>query len=160
MRKFLCVLLCLLLCISSALAEQEEPNYIHLYDQGHPIEELCEAIGAEPVYVKDGKVTEVQFHDDTLEALLAYQQKNELEPSGVFDPATLRCILGLTEPEYGDLLVWIPMHGGIKYHIKSSCPGMYEPRQMPVDCAKAFDFSSCGKCTPDLILHMQGYPYQ
>lgn len=123
------------------------------------MEKLCEAIGVELVYVEDGKRIEAQFHDGALKALLAYQQKNNLKPSGMFDPATLRCILGLTEPDYGDLLVWIPMHGGIKFHKSPTCCKMYEPRQMPVDCAKALDFSNCGKCKPILELRRHGYPY-
>lgn len=157
MRRFLCILLCLLLCVFPTLAEQEEPNYIHLYDQGYPMEKLCEAIGADLVYVEDGKRIEAQFHDSILEVLLAYQRENSLEPTGMFDPATLRCILGLAEPEYGNLLVWIPMHGGIKYHINADCSKMYEPRQMPVDCAKALDYGNCGKCKPNFELQRHGY---
>lgn len=160
MRKILCLVL-LLLCLFPAFAENlapgTEPDYIHLYDLGHPLRELCEAIGAEVERISYDKRNEPHFSDRVLERLLAYQMENGLEPSGVFDPDTLRRLLEIDKPACGDLLVWIPMHGGSKYHLSPECSNMDEPRQMPVDCALCFDYSSCKKCNTDSNLRPYGW---
>ena len=45
-----------------------------------------------------------------------------------------------------ETMVWIPTHGGTKYHKTSSCSGMKEPEQVPVSEAKARGFEPCKKC--------------
>lgn len=46
----------------------------------------------------------------------------------------------------GDGLVWIPTDGGSKYHSKSTCSGMDNPKQATKSEAIASGFSKCGKC--------------
>ena len=161
MRKILSFLLCLLLCCSPACAENltpgADPNYIHLGDLGYPLERLCRSIGVDAEFVKDDERIEPICNDSVLEALLAYQEENGLEPTGEFDPDTLRCILNTYRPECGDLLVWIPMHGGVKYHDNPGCCDMLEPRQMPVDCVMWFGYDSCGRCKPNIELRRCGW---
>ncbi|MDY2698322.1 MAG: hypothetical protein ACI4E5_07620 [Suilimivivens sp.] len=45
-----------------------------------------------------------------------------------------------------DILVWVPTNGGVKYHIKSSCSNMKNPRQVSVETAIADGFTPCKKC--------------
>ncbi|NLP21692.1 MAG: hypothetical protein GX368_02625 [Erysipelotrichaceae bacterium] len=48
--------------------------------------------------------------------------------------------------EYNDWLVWIPVHGGTKYHSKSSCSNMKDPIQVTIEEAEAWGFTPCKKC--------------
>ena len=43
-------------------------------------------------------------------------------------------------------LVWIPTHGGSKYHSRSSCSQMVDPLQVTVDEAIAQGFTPCKRC--------------
>ena len=45
-----------------------------------------------------------------------------------------------------DDLVWIPTNGGTKYHSKSSCSGMKNPRQVSKETAIEEGFTACKKC--------------
>jgi len=42
--------------------------------------------------------------------------------------------------------VWIPTHGGKKYHSKSSCSGMKGPEKVSLSTAKQRGFTACKKC--------------
>lgn len=42
--------------------------------------------------------------------------------------------------------VWIPQHGGKRYHRNSSCSGMKGPKEVTVDEAKSKGFTPCGRC--------------
>lgn len=44
------------------------------------------------------------------------------------------------------ILVWIPTHGGKRYHNNSSCSGMINPRRVDLGEAKALGFTACGRC--------------
>lgn len=43
-------------------------------------------------------------------------------------------------------MVWIPTHGGKKYHRSSSCSGMKGPEKVSLSTAKARGFTACKKC--------------
>lgn len=43
-------------------------------------------------------------------------------------------------------LVWIPTHGGRKYHAKESCSGMIDPVQVTIGEAQRMGFEPCGRC--------------
>ena len=43
-------------------------------------------------------------------------------------------------------LVWVPTHGGKKYHRKSSCSNMKNPMQVTKETAEANGFGPCGRC--------------
>ena len=43
-------------------------------------------------------------------------------------------------------LVWIPIHGGTKYHRKSTCSNMKDPEQVTKEEAIERGFDPCGKC--------------
>lgn len=42
--------------------------------------------------------------------------------------------------------VWISTHGGTKYHCRSSCSGLEDPKQVPKDEALQRGFDACQKC--------------
>lgn len=44
-------------------------------------------------------------------------------------------------------MVWVP-RSGKKYHKKSTCSNMKNPRQVTVSEAKKFGFTPCSKCKP------------
>ena len=43
-------------------------------------------------------------------------------------------------------MVWIPTHGGKKYHSKSSCSNMKDPEKVTLSEAKKQGFTACKKC--------------
>lgn len=45
-------------------------------------------------------------------------------------------------------MVWIPIHGGQKFHSKSSCSGMIDPQQVTRSQAESLGFTPCKKCKP------------
>lgn len=125
--------------LSSAIAE-DSPTFIQYNDTGKPIGWLQDCIGVTETY--NGTPW---FGDETMSALESFQREEGLDVSCEFDAPTLKTMLGLPMSDL-DKLVWIPMHGGVKYHANYWCSGMIEPRQMPVDCAKCFDFTPCKRC--------------
>lgn len=62
---------------------------------------------------------------------------------GSRSPSTAR----VTEaPNKDSSLVWIPTNGGTKYHSRSGCSGMKNPRQVSRSEAASLGFSACKKC--------------
>lgn len=43
-------------------------------------------------------------------------------------------------------MVWIPTHGGKKYHRASDCSGMRDPEQVTLEEAENMGYDPCGKC--------------
>lgn len=50
------------------------------------------------------------------------------------------------ESEAQAVMVWIPTHGGTKYHRFSTCSGMDDPEQVTLEEAQARGFTPCGRC--------------
>lgn len=50
------------------------------------------------------------------------------------------------ESEAQAVMVWIPTHGGTKYHSKATCSGMEDPEQVTLEEAQALGFTPCGRC--------------
>lgn len=46
----------------------------------------------------------------------------------------------------GANLVWVPVKGGTKYHIRAGCSGMINPVQVSVEEAIARNYTACKKC--------------
>lgn len=44
--------------------------------------------------------------------------------------------------------VWIPVHGGKKYHRHAGCSKMLEPRPSTKNMAAELGFTACGRCNP------------
>lgn len=52
--------------------------------------------------------------------------------------------------EMDDDHVWIPIHGGKKYHGDPLCSNMKDPRPTTKEIAKEFLFDPCKRCKPGL----------
>ncbi len=56
-------------------------------------------------------------------------------------------VCGGKDPNYvSETLVWIPTHGGEKYHSKSSCSKMIDPIQVTKSEAISQGYEPCGRC--------------
>ena len=56
-------------------------------------------------------------------------------------------VCGSNDPNYvSETMVWIPTHGGTKYHSKSSCSKMIDPIQVTKSEAINQGFEPCGRC--------------
>ena len=133
-------------CPAVARADVLESEYAHIQegDAGRVVGMLQELLS---VNEKDAVENEALFGEQTLSALLAYQRKYALEATGAFDDATLMLLLGVSADAEGvDSIIWVPMHGGKKFHAAPECSGMVEPRQMSTANAAALSFTACKKC--------------
>ena len=69
------------------------------------------------------------------------------EVVGELDPETLCALMGVYIDAYEDYyLVWIPMHGGTRYHCDDECSNMDDPRLVPWECADLLGFTPCKRC--------------
>jgi len=148
--RVLCALFCVVCLLNShslavrAKANEPEIKSIQMGDTGRVVAMLQERLS---VNEKDPVQDEALFGEETLHALLAYQEWNLLEATGTFDDATLMLLLDVSADAEGvDRIVWVPMHGGKKYHTSHECSNMFEPRQMSLANAAALDFTACKKC--------------
>lgn len=147
MRKRILLLIVVLLLNGLALAATDtsaRPDdtsvYISEGDYGHPIDELLALLGCEGAETAAG---EPVFDAASRAVLEAYQEKHGLEVTGCFDPETLCLLLGCPSDARE---VWIPMHGGDKYHDQPDCSGMLYPCLVPVGCAEACGYAACENC--------------
>lgn len=56
---------------------------------------------------------------------------------------------GKKDPSYDEnnsSMVWIPTNGGKKYHTRSSCSNMKNPKKVTLSKAKQLGFTACKKC--------------
>ena len=56
---------------------------------------------------------------------------------------------GVTVPgrsETEGTLVWVPVHGGTKYHRTPTCSNMIDPIQVSIETATANGYTPCGRC--------------
>ena len=129
--------------------EQEEypPNhkFIALGDVGYPVEKLLLSIGYMDISYTNSKNPEPCMDEAAQAALIRFQKDSNLEPTGIFDPETICFLADCSLSDAGDF-VWIPMHGGRKYHKYEECSDMFEAREMPVECAINLGFGPCGRC--------------
>ena len=155
MRKILSFVLILSLVFSFACAEVFSDayyedltllEYVSLGDEGYPIAALFRMIGFTAVhYDVPGDDYEPVFTKSAFEYLVEYQLEHGLEPTGCFDPETALYITADLEPEISTL-VWIPMHGGHKYHRDKDCSNMDRPCKIPKSAALALGFTYCKRC--------------
>lgn len=75
-------------------------------------------------------------YEAALEAILSGEDVPE------YDAAAVR-----TEQAY-ETKVWIPIHGGVKYHAKATCSNMKDPDEVTVREAISKGFDACKRCKP------------
>ncbi len=71
--------------------------------------------------------------------------KTQGKPIG-HDYADGSCIHCGTKAPSGEAMVWIPTNGGSKYHSRSGCSNMKDPKQVPKSEAEALGFTPCKRC--------------
>lgn len=75
------------------------------------------------------------------------QTQKENTPSKNTKPKTESSSTVKVPPaEKGDNLVWIPTNGGTKYHSRSGCSKMKNPRQVTKATAESSGYTPCKKC--------------
>ena len=128
-----------------AKEDSSDHKYISKGDIGYPIEKLLSKIGYIDISYTNSKDPEPCMDEAAYAALIRFQDDSDLEVTGIFDPETICLITGCSTDDSNNL-VWIPMHGGRKYHSREGCSDMIEPREVPVNCAIALNFGPCGRC--------------
>ena len=86
------------------------------------------------------ETTTTQEETTTVEPIETATQENQEIEEQTSTPA-------FVEPEQPkEEMVWIPTNGGTKYHSRSSCSNMDNPREVTVSEAQTLGFSPCKKC--------------
>lgn len=103
------------------------------------------------IYIDETDMDDV-FDRKMLKAVYAFQKENRLPQTGVFDDETMTLLLWGTTPEALDETknaVWIPTDGGMRFHKKSDCKKMKDPRLVSWANAGKLTRRACGICKPD-----------
>ena len=140
------ILICLLTCGSAMAAAKR--YFVSYGDTGDVVGDLQDIIGVSESYYDEYTRRYIpHFSTRTRTALRAIQKEYGLTVNGRFDDETMYLILDLPyQTAENDPDVWIPMHGGTRYHWLPNCSGIYDAREMPMSCAAALGFLPCAKC--------------
>lgn len=164
MRRVLLFLLSLMLITGFAAAEipcqcGEDTClcFIQLGDEGPAVEFIQNTLISQG-YLAPGDDAAC-FDEATKQAVIRFQQKHGLSPTGTMDDDTLTLLLwgmlpealNKAEPTSSTLVMWIPTDGGKRHHDKIDCSGMLDPRLVSQRNALAMNMLHCGRCKP------QGY---
>ena len=119
-------------------------DYIQYGDTDTVVGEIQDLLGlTETDRVSGGPL----FGRYTQDAVESFQAENGLEVTGVITPETLLLLLGWEAgSEEASFLVWIPMHGGTRFHNDPGCSSMDTPRLVPEACAEELGFTPCKRC--------------
>ena len=165
MRRLICCIM--LLCLLSACSEAEIPCqcgleeclcFIQFGDKGRAVA-FIQAILVQRGYLTKKEVA--SYYDTKTEsAVKAFQQDNNLVPTGTMDDDTLTLLIWGMLPEQLDLLqpwsiglpVWIPTDCGERHHRETNCAPhllkISDPRLVSHRNAMALGFAPCGICNP------------
>ena len=144
LRRILPIFLALLLLIP-ALAETPAPasDYIQLGDTDDVIGQIQSLLGIVETNADETPI----YGDYTQRTVEDYQTENALTVTGDITPETLLLLLDIpADADNANNLVWIPLHGGARYHKDEDCSNMDGPRLVPQPCAEALEFTPCKRC--------------
>lgn len=66
-----------------------------------------------------------------------------------FDAAQAAASAPVAEPSFPDEpMVWIPVHGGTKYHANATCSNMKSPMEVALSVALEKGYEPCKRCHP------------
>ena len=96
------------------------------------------------------------FNLQTQNAVIHFQEDNDLTSTGMLDDDTLTLLIWNMSPDELTTLqpwsifapVWIPTDGGIRHHCEGDCCAMYDPRLVSQRNAMVMGFLPCGICHP------------
>ena len=146
--------------------KQEEPSFTSIKrgDNGDAVKEIQTQL-ASLGYLSSS--TDGKFGPGTEQAVQNFQDTNHLDSTGIVDEKTYKKLFSSEAKHYvapvltldaeesttgvgtrsaSGPLVWIPTHGGTKYHLSSSCSGMEGPIQVTISEAQSRGFTPCKKC--------------
>ncbi len=156
LRRTLALALAMLLVCALPANAAAKRYYISYEDYGDPVGWFQDILGVQEDYEYDyyssyyrGYSTQSvpYFGDATRAAVRAFQREYGLTVNGRLDANTLYALLDMPYySEYEDPTVWIPMHGGTKYHSDPECSGIVDAREMPCSVAEECGFTACRKC--------------
>ena len=100
------------------------------------------------------------FGSGTEKAVREFQAANGTTETGIIDENTYNALMESSAPAKiiaaapqiqeevtrSEPMVWIPTNGGKKYHTRSSCSGMIDPRQVTLSEAVSLGFEPCKRC--------------
>ena len=170
-RRVFALLLALLLLASAALADGWRGTAAELAERltaaSYTLPRLKAESDAKVVF--EGGAIEVFASEGEAEAAFAEAETAFLadnvlltrEPSKItshYEAALAAILSGLPIPDWNaaevrreqilETKVWIPLHGGVKYHAKATCSGMKGPDEVTVREAIAQGFEACKRCKP------------
>lgn len=154
MKRFLWLTVlaaCMLLWFASA-GETEDGNCLREKDEGPAVTAMIRLL-KDQGWLAENHAAGV-FDEDVTFAIMAFQEQNGLEATGYMDDETLTLLIwGLSVEELNEAIsdnlteyVWLPTHGGQKFHADETCSGMIEPRIVTARNAIALGVSPCRKC--------------
>lgn len=152
-RIIIAMVLAFLMLVSCfAASETENAPILRENDEGPAVNAVIQLLK------EQGWLTEKHaagvFDGDVTRAVCAFQGTNALEITGMLDDETLTLLIwGFLPEELNEILpesraefVWLPTHGGQKFHTSQTCSGMIEPRMASARNAIALGVSPCKKC--------------
>ena len=158
LRRIAALTLALTLLAACALPASAAARryYISYGDYGDPVGWFQDLLGVQENYEYDYYSSYYMdyegdsvpyFGPETRAAVRAFQRECGLTVNGKLDANTLYALLDLPYySTYQDPLVWIPMHGGTRYHSDPYCSNIEDAREMPCTCAEDCGFLPCAKC--------------
>lgn len=161
MRRFLFIIMALCLLGGAALAEipcqcgqGACQCFIQLGDKGPSVKYIEQALIDAGFLINNS--ADEYFDQQTLKAVLLFQEYHRLAPTGMMDDETLTLLLwgmipeelDALHPETSNIVVWIPTDGGIRHHDNKSCCNMLDPRLVSQRNALAMEMLHCGRCKP------------
>lgn len=84
------------------------------------------------------------FDNGIKKAVIEFQKNNNLPADGVAGEATLSVLF--SKNAVRQRWVWVPTNGGTKYHSKSSCSSMENPKKITYREAIELGYDFCKKC--------------
>ena len=148
LKRFIAILILACLLLTGSAFAAAKRYFISYGDYGDVVGYLQDIIGVNENYYDEYTRKYVPyFSTETRSVLRKIQKTYGLTVNGRFDDDTLYLLLNLPYLNTAeDPNVWIPMHGGARYHLNPNCSGIYDAREMPVSCAETLGFCPCAKC--------------
>lgn len=113
---------------------------------------IVSLVGDDAAYTftfEDGLLVEkerTKYDESTSSTSSSYTNDRVANPKVNTSTAAPSTTSATTEAKQNTATVWIPQHGGKRYHRNSSCSGMKGPKEVTVDEAESKGFTPCGRC--------------
>lgn len=121
--RLICMLICALMAASAACGASTYSTWMRNYTQDAQKQ-------ARNVSVEELGFTLTAEQEEIFRLGVAYGYDLRAESTG----------------DSKEMLVWIPVNGGKKYHLNSDCSNMKNPKQVSIIEAERLDYEPCGRC--------------